>query len=116
MLRQFMGEVNAILEDLMPEEVHVLLADTKVNAHEVYTADDLPIEIEAKGRGGTRFQPAFDYVEANLDDPPECAVYLTDMDPSDKLTVKDPGYPLLWCDFSLRSRWQPSFGDVIKVV
>jgi predicted metal-dependent peptidase len=96
MLAQFEGELNAILEDVKPEVVHVVYCDARVTGTEAYEPDDLPVRLTPRGRGGTAFRPVFDWVEENLDDPPACLVYLTDMygEP-----VDDPGYPVLWADY-----------------
>jgi hypothetical protein len=96
LLAEFVGEVNAILDELKPERLIAIQCDAVVNEVTEYGPDDYPVQIEWKGRGGTAFTPAFDWVEANLDEPPECAVYLTDMfgDFPD-----DPGYPVLWLDY-----------------
>ena len=121
MLAAFSEEINAILDELKPEAVHVVMADTRVKDHIVYEPDDYPVEFEAKGRGGTLFQPSFDWAKANLDGEPDCALYLTDMEPGDGDRVQDPGYPLLWCDFSGSTAlgysygWQPTFGEHVII-
>jgi predicted metal-dependent peptidase len=57
MLAQFLGELNAISQDMKPLSVTVISCDTKVQAVHRYEQGD-PIEmLDAKGRGGTRVTP-----------------------------------------------------------
>ena len=71
------AHINRILETCNPEMVHVIYCDTNVTGHDEYTADDLPINIRTVAGGGTRFKPAFDYID-DQDLEPEVVVYLTD--------------------------------------
>ena len=75
--KAYNGHINRILEMCNPELVHVIYCDTKVTGHDEYTADDLPINIRTVAGGGTRFKPAFDYID-DQDLEPEVVVYLTD--------------------------------------
>ena len=78
---------------------------------------DFPVDLTGKGRGGTRFQPPFDYVQAEgiqLD----CAVYLTDG--WDTVNFQAPDYPVLWC-FSEKFNntypefWESKWGKTVEV-
>jgi predicted metal-dependent peptidase len=113
MLAQFVAEVNSILEDIKPERLLLIQVDTQVNEVQDLSYDDLPFEFTAKGRGGTYFQPAFDWIEEQEIEP-VCAVYLTDMAPGD--VPRDPGYPVLWVDFAAYD-WLPDmpFGERIYI-
>lgn len=88
--------------------VSVIHCDTKVQKVEELTQDD---EIVPVGRGGTCFQPAFDYVTKNLEDT-KAIVYFTDGDAGDRF--KDPECPVLWAVYG-NERFKPDFGEVIIV-
>jgi len=109
LLAAFQGEINAILEDVAPETVHVVYCSTRVTHVQEFTADDYPVMLEAKGGGGTRFQPVFDWVE----DEPVCLIYFTDMRTHEKL--EDPGYPVLWADYANGRGPDQSFGERITI-
>ena len=114
-LAQFIAELNSILEDANPSEVHLVYADARVCGTEVYTPEDLPIKTTPHGRGGTNFVPAFEWVdEHNID--PCCLIYLTDLECSDYPTA--PDYPTLWVTPEATIGYgygQPPFGDTIAL-
>ena len=88
---QFWGEMRAIIEDLMPERVHVVQCDAGVGDFHTYEMGE-PINLEAIGGGGSDFRPAFAAVEEAAIRP-QWAVVLSDMEidfPSDA-----PHYPVL---------------------
>ena len=90
-LNAFLREISAIHRDTQPIETHVIAVDTTI--HETYTYDawdNIPSSLELGGRGGTSFQPAFDW--ANKRDP-SCLIYLTDLYAP---APETPGYPTLW--------------------
>jgi predicted metal-dependent peptidase len=72
----------------------VIYCDTKVTGHDEYTADDLPINIRTVAGGGTRFKPAFDYID-DQDLEPEVVVYLTDGECDDTNHFTTP-YETVW--------------------
>lgn len=109
-LAQFQAELNAILDDARPAGVHVVYCNTRVQGSPRYHGpEDWPVELEAKGGGGTAFAPVFDWVaEAGL--APAALVYLTDLEgPS---PGEEPAYPVLWCS---TGREQAAWGEVVKV-
>jgi predicted metal-dependent peptidase len=111
LLAKFQGELNSILGDVKPEAVNIVYCDTKVTAVQEFTPDDFPVELEAKGGGGTYFQPVFDWVEQeDLD--PACLIYLTDMWNSD--SIEEPPYPVLWADYGSGAQTQ-DFGEIIII-
>jgi len=115
MLSAFIAEINGILDEIKPELTIVIPCDAVVHEEGIrfYMSDDYPVEYEALGRGGTRFQPAFDWVEQNLDEPPVCAAYFTDMAPCDD--PQDPGYPVLWMDYAGGYAPDLPFGERVVV-
>jgi predicted metal-dependent peptidase len=92
--KAYNGHINRILEMCNPELVHVIYCDTKVTGHDEYTADDLPINIRTVAGGGTRFKPAFDYID-DQDLEPEVVVYLTDGECADTNHFTTP-YETVW--------------------
>lgn len=110
-LEQFQGEINAILEDCPPSRMHVIQCDTQVNRVDEYDPTDLPLNIKVTGRGGTYFEPVFDYVKEHGIDP-ECLVYLTDgYADSD---FPEPPYPTLWV-IDNRDAPDPEFGETTRL-
>ncbi len=109
-LAAFAVEAKAIFAELKPAAVTVLQCDTKVTSSRRFTELD-KFEIDARGGGGTRFQPAFDWVEKEAEQQPACLLYFSDLDPADQ--PADPGYPVLWVATS--GRKPPSFGEVVRL-
>jgi predicted metal-dependent peptidase len=66
-----------------------------------------------KGGGGTKFQPAFDWLADNFIEP-DVMVYLTDGWSPDLHRLQEQGYPLLWLSTS-RNRKDYPIGDVIEI-
>ena len=107
-LAAFAAEAKAIFAEVKPATVTVLHCDTKVTSSRRFTELD-QFELCAKGGGGTCFQPAFDWVDTEAEQPPACLLYFTDLDPADQ--PADPGYPVLWVATS--DRKPPPFGEVV---
>jgi predicted metal-dependent peptidase len=80
-----------------------------------YTADDLPIVIDSRGGGGTSFEPAFEWVEEQ-DENPTLFVYLTDMFGS--FPEYAPDYPVIWVAYDSNPEYYKDkcgFGEIIEV-
>lgn len=75
-LREFGGEISAILTELKPTKVHVIYCDAAVNKVVTFGKFD-DVKLEAVGGGGTDFRPPFTWLEQNGIEP-KCLVYLTD--------------------------------------
>lgn len=91
-LRAFQSEVQAVLDECMPERLIVIYCDAEVNLVKEYKPGDM-IELKAVGGGGTDFQPVFRFVETS-DFEPACLVYLTDL--MGRFPKEIPVYPVLW--------------------
>jgi predicted metal-dependent peptidase len=111
-LAQFQSELNCILEDTTPEKIHVLYVDTQIAGTEEYSADDLPVRLEAKGRGGTRFEPAFEWVEAHEINP-AVFIYLTDLEAS--FNMPEPHYPVMWVTTGNQKQDEVPFGTLTNL-
>jgi predicted metal-dependent peptidase len=93
MQKDFAAELTHILHTTKPEKLWVVYVDTKVQKVCEYGPDDTEIEIDVPGRGGTHFQPAFDWVkEKGIS--PLCGLYLTDLANGDQPTA--PDFPIMW--------------------
>ncbi len=87
-LTQFMAEIGNIAKYA---KVTVLEADAEVkNSYEF----DPKKTYAVSGRGGTAYQPAFDYF--NKETEVDGVIYMGDMDCFDKEEIKKPAYPVLW--------------------
>ncbi len=103
-------ELSAILE-VNSVCVKLLYCDVKVVDWHSITREELPLEITAKGGGGTDFRPAFDWVEDEGIDP-ACLIYLSDME-CDKFPP-EPDYPVLWARIG-EGGVLPPFGELLDI-
>ena len=113
-MNQFAAELTAILEDCMPQQIHVLYCDSRLRNAETFSPHDLPITLNARGGGGTDFRPPFEWLdEASID--PACMVYLTDLCCS--RYPDEPAYPTLWVTSSspefVTGYGEPPFGEIV---
>lgn len=110
MLADFLSEVNDIIKQVRPAEVHLLSVSHAVADYFLLNEGELT-PMTMKGGGGTRFQPAFDYL-AEIGVEPDVLVYLTDGYSMDATTLKPIGYPVIWVSTGAVNMNQ---GDVIPV-
>ena len=90
--KQFLGEIADICEDVQPSTVHVVQCDARIQRVDTFErGDEFDVE-RIVGRGGTRFQPVFDWVEENEVDP-VALIYLTD---GEAPAPDAPEYPVIW--------------------
>jgi predicted metal-dependent peptidase len=105
-LAAFAAEITAILNEAVPEAIHVVYCDDAIAGTEIYQPGDL-IDLTPRGGGGTAFRPVFDRI-AGDDVQPVCAIYLTDLDGDDFGLA--PDYPVLWVSTSFKAA---PFGEVL---
>lgn len=86
-LAQFMAEIEQIAHYA---EVLVVEADSEIKKSYVFKKKN---EYKLSGRGGTAYQPAFDFFNLEQVD---AVIYFGDMDVSDEKEIKKPKYPVLW--------------------
>lgn len=110
---KFLGEAQGVLDELRPEQL-VLLSVSHVVADAVILEAGDVVPARLNGGGGTAFQPAFDWLEANYIEP-DVMVYLTDGYSSDLATLKEPDFPLLWLSTSLPAS-SYKVGEVIPII
>ena len=110
---QFTAEIAAIHADMKPDRLVILDVDSRVaHVHDFESFDTVPGNLKMYGGGGTRFAPAFAWVEANMEEQPAALVYLTDLDGPDPVDV--PPYPVLWVSTDKRQR-SFAFGERIDM-
>lgn len=91
-LQQFLGETESICNDLTPSKVHVVQCDARVAHVDTFEMGE-PFNVKRiHGRGGTLFQPVFDWIEEE-GIKPMAVVYLTDGYAPDPDPVD---YPVFW--------------------
>ena len=90
---QFMGDVNAIVDDVKPSRVTVICCDRKIHGDPEVFEQGEHVDVEPLGGGGTDLRPPFEAVE-DMGDDPAALIYFTDLD---GITPDDaPEYPVLW--------------------
>jgi len=109
-LATYTAAVLGILEETGPDEIALIQCDAEVRHVDYLQPGDTFERIKVHGRGGTRFQPAFDWI-AGSGLVFNAIVYATDLDSSDK--PKDPGLPVIWLTPKL-NRTMP-FGEIVVV-
>lgn len=87
-LEQFMAEIGNIAKYA---NVIVVEADSEVKNSYVYNPKK---QYTISGRGGTAYQPAFDYFNDNHEI--DGLIYFGDMDTFDTEEIRKPKYPVLW--------------------
>lgn len=109
-LKRFYGEVAGIVRQIEPERCIIIQCDTYIRQINEYTVDTFPTnpnEIIIKGRGGTSFQPPFDYLEQE-GIRPSALVYFTDGECS---WPTEPDFPVLWA--LTYEQEPPPFGEYL---
>ena len=109
-LAVYVASLLGIIEETGPEQVAIIQCDAEVRRVDYLGPGETVDRIEVHGRGGTRFQPAFDWI-AESGFAPHVIVYATDLDSSDR--PEEPGTPVIWLT-PTRGRPVP-FGDIVEV-
>jgi Uncharacterized protein conserved in bacteria len=110
LLAAFQAEIQAICDEIRPEETFLVYCDAKVQRVDRFVAGE-PVKFCAVGGGGTDFRPAFDWV-AKEGLSPACLVYLTDLDGA--FPDQPPEYPVLWIS-PPRPRRKPPWGEHVEM-
>ena len=93
-LEQGLSEVKALVEDFAPRSVTVVQFDSNVQKVDTFENGDFVSKIEFTGRGGTRVEPAFNYLDRGGIARDQIIVF-TDMGIHDFPDIA-PDVPVLW--------------------
>ena len=107
LLEHITAAAIGVVEDTGPDELVLIQCDTAIRHVQYLTAGETPARIVAKGRGGTLFQPVFDWVAENMT--ADVLIYATDLDCWDEIT--DPGIPVIW--LTPNTRKTMPFGETV---
>ena len=109
-LAAYTGDLLGLIDEMQPEEVILIQCDAVVR-HVAYLRQGETFDrIEVMGRGGTLFQPAFDWIAENAPHV-RAIIYETDLDAADQPV--DPGIPVIWLT-PTHGRRMP-FGEIIEI-
>jgi predicted metal-dependent peptidase len=77
MLKDFLGEIQGIMDSFPAYKIHVFCFDTEVHAPALYTSDNLDsiTEYEPAGGGGTDFDAIYNYLKAEEIEPKRLVVF-----------------------------------------
>lgn len=110
-LNRVAEELTTICAEVLPERIDVVYVDAEVCGTETFTPDDGPITLDAKGGGGTAFQPGLDHF-TNAEEPVAAVIYITDLyGPA----PEEPDYPVLWVIIPTSYHDAGPFGTSIKL-
>lgn len=114
-LKQFGGELSSILEEFPNVELTCNCFDTRIvkGKEQVFHHEDLPIELQAIGRGGTEIRPVFKHIEESCEEDPKFVIIFTDMGFWDSLPDK-PEYPVLFVNTGPKNP-EVEYGTVIDI-
>ena len=110
-LQHFLGELNAIVDDVAPRSITIITADTQVRTVRKYGQGEHISKIEVGRRGGTAVAPVFDYIRKH-DMKVDNFIGLTDLEIWD--FPSDPGFPVLWVCSHAGAKPAP-FGETVYI-
>lgn len=108
MLAAFAAEIRGAFEENMVDRLTVIYADVQVNRVETFEAGD-ELELNAKGGGGTRFSPTFEWIAEHAPSA-SCVVYLTDLQCNDFGDA--PASPVIWAVYGDSRNYDRLSGNV----
>lgn len=112
-LNRFGGEVQAIAEEVGLSGAVVIYCDARINRVDEYDeGEELQLE-KPGGRGGTRFDPPFRWLEDEGFEP-HAMIYFTDGVAT--VTVDEPSYPVIWATTTRAPSFKgEAWGEVVEV-
>lgn len=105
LLKQFKGEMQAVLDDMKAPRIREICCDTQIQADRIIRQGER-VPMDAPGRGGTSFVPIFDLL---ADNPPKALVILTDLDGT--MPSSEPQYPVIWVVYGTQAK--APFGETV---
>jgi predicted metal-dependent peptidase len=109
----FTLEGQAMLDQDLIDKLTIIDCDTQIQRVDEYVPGDI-LPLDVKGRGGTKFQPVWDWVEACTDDI-SALVYFTDLEPNGGNFGNEPRVPVLWACQNEDTNRKPPFGDLTVI-
>jgi predicted metal-dependent peptidase len=104
-------ECRFIINEINPAYVILLEHDVRITqVRKFEKADDLPTRVQITGRGGTNFNPVFDYAN-DRDELPEALILFTDG--KGRHPEYPPEYPVLWVMVETDPNIKMNFGEQI---
>ncbi|NEI71002.1 hypothetical protein GR212_15595 [Rhizobium lusitanum] len=112
------AEAKAALDEGAADRITVVFCNVVVHHTLSFERGD-DMQITARGSGGTRFAPAFEWIEDNAPDA-SAIVYLTDLDCKLEHFGQQPAAPVIWAAYGERSTIarraaKVPFGEVIHL-
>lgn len=109
--QQMAGWLDEMFASFPETRVTAVYCNTQVTKHEEFTKDDVPVMLSAPTGGGTAFQPVFDWIADNYDEPINVMLYMTDLAGP---APREPDYPVVWvCTSPWRTEGSQPFGEMI---
>lgn len=113
---RFLTELHAIVESHSNYKLTIVHCDAKVQHVDEFD-NETPFIIEngyeMRGGGGTRLEPAFDYINVNGVEPSVCIVFTDGYTEEFKANMA-PNYPTLWLISEGGTKENIGFGEVIS--
>lgn len=95
------AEAKAALDEGAADKITVVFCNVAVHLVMTFERGE-EMAITARGSGGTRFAPAFEWIEDNAPDA-SAIVYLTDLDCKPEHFGEQPAAPVIWAAYGERS-------------
>jgi len=108
MLVEMFSEIEYIHKTMRPEEMHIVLFDTKIKKIITLNPDDEVQDIIITGRGGTSIKWIPDYCDLHK---PEALIVFSDMQCMP--LQKNVDCPLLWICYGVEDDFKTEFGEVV---
>jgi len=113
-LEQGFSEVKNLIEEFSPKSVTVVQFDGQVQKVDTFFDGDFVERIDFTGRGGTRVEPAFKYLDRE-DVQHDQIIVFTDMGIHDYPDIA-PDVPVLWVSTVDEGRYtKPPFGEITHI-
>lgn len=113
-LSKLLTEINEIKKQINCN-VSIIQCDNIVRDFKIYEKDeDIPLDLEIKGGGGTSFRPPFEYIENHNNLDTKILIYLTD-GVCDLFPKVEPDYKVFWVIENNTKKFINPFGEVLYV-
>lgn len=109
---QFTAEIQSISEHLLPEAIHIICNDTRVQSHDIFERGE-DVHFNLKGGGGTCFIQAFKHIQELDEYAPKVNIVFTDL--YFDYSNLEPSIPTLWVVYGDYSSDEPPFGTVVRI-